>query len=140
MVVAEIIFIGLEELIDSLRGRGDILPGLGPGLEEVVDVFGVLAELGQAFGGHVDRLERITDHVERLGGGGQGLGRVGSDFALDNRGFGGCAAQLQGFLRRSPGRRSMVTSPINDRESRGTDPSRTEYLCSMAMVTSTPSG
>ena len=39
-----------------------------------------------------------------------------------------------------PGSRSMVTSPINDRESRGTDPSRIEYLCSMAMVTSTPSG
>ncbi len=58
---SEIVLIGLDELIDTLRGRREILAGPGPGLQELVDVLGVLAEFGQAFCCRIDRLERVAD-------------------------------------------------------------------------------
>ena len=55
----------------------------------------------------------------------------------------GAAAGLVAVFRSpgpSPGRMSIATSPISDRESRGTDPAFSLYFRSSERVTSTPSG
>ncbi len=64
-------------------------------VRKLVELVGAVGELGEAGGGLVDRFQGVAGLLEGLGGGGQGLGRVGGDLALDDRGGGRGVAGLE---------------------------------------------
>ena len=119
----EVFLVVLDEPVEAVgRGR-DLLAGVRPGREERPDLVGVLGDLGEPGERLVDRVEGVARALECLGRRGQGLGGVGRGGPLDDR-------RLAGFVPASsspgivPGSRSIATSPISDREIRGTEPAR----------------
>ena len=136
----EVGLVGLDEAIDPLGGRGHVLARGLPGVEELVEVLGALGHLGDAGRRQRRSTSRVLPAFSNA--------TVAAASALEGSGdtapsMIGAAAGLVAVFRSpgpSPGRMSIATSPISDRESRGTDPALSLYFRSSERVTSTPSG